>query len=150
MSLTAKYMAVSASGSGTRVWAEKYQNEFVLYCFLFLSCLIGSSALIFQEARKDHDVARFPHCQTVPCCTAPVLDKPACSPVALTEEASFQLLNLCQSARSSFFSSNLNSFLRNELEGRTAAVSLPVILRMKETEMEKRKHEVGLAAKSAE
>ena len=53
MSLTAKYMAVSASGSGTRVWAEKYQNEFVLYCFLFLSCLIGSSALIFQEARKE-------------------------------------------------------------------------------------------------
>ena len=53
MSLTAKYMAVSASGRGTRVWAEKYQNEFVLYCFLFLSCLIGSSALIFQEARKE-------------------------------------------------------------------------------------------------
>lgn len=60
------------------------------------------------------------------------------------------LVSQWEDKRGSFFSSNLNSFLRNELEGRAAAVSLPVILRMKETEMEKRKHEVGLAAKSAE
>ena len=44
---------LGGGGFGTRVWAEKYQNEFILYCFLFLSCLIGGSALIFQEARKE-------------------------------------------------------------------------------------------------